>query len=306
MPPHIYTEGLPKEPTPVPPWGALPLDLYLLEQWNTPYPESPNELPDQRRKRLVCQWLNLGTMGREPYYSRTRKESQTYAPVQPTQQQIDAILRPLRPDSLRRYAAGYKAWTGAEGMWIRTNYDAENEEAHQILWNKYVDISQVIGPDSLVLEDEGLFANADIARVLERFPERVTNYSAPEDVEWREKELADFLQMREEAEGENAGTREEQSSLSSDDLCRTYWMYHAACVVTHAFIEDAEAQGGGGVLHVFLDDCGNVVRQVRVNSDEVDNFDGAWFEGSWKDGWVYPGELGRAYLPGGVRGPPYR
>lgn len=30
MPPHIYTEGLPKEPTPVPPWGALPLDLYLL------------------------------------------------------------------------------------------------------------------------------------------------------------------------------------------------------------------------------------------------------------------------------------
>jgi phage terminase large subunit-like protein len=33
-----------------------------------------------------------------------------------------------------------------------------------------VDISQVIGPDSLVLEDEGLFSNADIARVLERFP----------------------------------------------------------------------------------------------------------------------------------------
>jgi hypothetical protein len=70
----------------------------------------------------------------------------------------------------------------------------------------------------------------------------VTNYSALEDVEWREKELADFLQMREEAEGENVGTREEKSSLSSDNLCRTYWMYHAACVVTHAFIEDAEAQ----------------------------------------------------------------
>ncbi|KAF3020433.1 hypothetical protein E8E15_006621 [Penicillium rubens] len=59
--------------------------------------------------------------------------------------------RPLRLDSLRRYAAGYKAWIGAEGMWIRTNYDAENEEAHQILWNDYMDISQVIGPDSLVL-----------------------------------------------------------------------------------------------------------------------------------------------------------
>ena len=46
-------------------------------------------------------------------------------------------------------------------MWIRTNYGAENEEAHQALWNEYLDISQVIGPDSLVLEDEGLFANIE-------------------------------------------------------------------------------------------------------------------------------------------------
>ncbi|KAJ5276302.1 hypothetical protein N7524_002455 [Penicillium chrysogenum] len=96
MSPHIYTEGLPEEQTPVPSWGALPLNLYLLV---TPHlmfhalsrnngilltrTRPPNELPDQRRKRLVRQWLNLGTMGREPYYSRTRTESQTYAPAQP-------------------------------------------------------------------------------------------------------------------------------------------------------------------------------------------------------------------------------
>lgn len=30
MSPHIYTEGLPEEQTPVPSWGALPLNLYLL------------------------------------------------------------------------------------------------------------------------------------------------------------------------------------------------------------------------------------------------------------------------------------
>jgi hypothetical protein len=130
-------------------------------------------------------------------------------------------------------------------MWIRTNYDAENEEAHRTIWNEYVDISQVIGPDSLVLEDEGLFSNADIARVLERFPERVTNNSALEDVDWRENILVDFLRIREEAEGQTVGTREE-------DLCKTYWMYHAACVVTHAFIEDTKAQSGrGGFTCVF-------------------------------------------------------
>ncbi|KAJ5800707.1 uncharacterized protein N7518_002775 [Penicillium psychrosexuale] len=74
-------------------------------------------------------------------------------------------------------------------MWIHTNYDAENEQAHQTLWNEYVDISQLIGPDSLVLEDEGLFANADIARVLKRFPERVTNNSVLEDFDGRENKL---------------------------------------------------------------------------------------------------------------------
>ena len=35
------------------------------EQWDTPYLDSPNELPDQRRKHLVRQWLNLATIGRE-------------------------------------------------------------------------------------------------------------------------------------------------------------------------------------------------------------------------------------------------
>lgn len=30
MPPHIYTEGLPEQPLPVPEWGHLPLDIYLL------------------------------------------------------------------------------------------------------------------------------------------------------------------------------------------------------------------------------------------------------------------------------------
>ena len=58
-------------------------------------------------------------------------------------------------------------------------------------------------------------------------------------------------------------------------MYRTYWTYHAAYMVTYALIEDAKAQYGGRVLHVFLDDCRNVVRQMRVDSNEVDNFDRA-------------------------------
>ena len=55
-----------------------------------------------------------------------------------------------------------------------------------MLWKEDMDISQAIGPDSLVFEDEGLFANADIACVIKRLPERLVNNSAPEDVDWRE------------------------------------------------------------------------------------------------------------------------
>lgn len=49
-------------------------------------------------------------------------------------------------------------------------------------------------------------------------------------------------------------------------------------------MEDEVAIDGGGVLHVFLDDCGNVVRQWRVQNDgSEDNYDGACFERLWKD-----------------------
>lgn len=191
-------------------------------------------------------------------------------------------------------------------MWIRICYDTENEEAHAALWDKYVEISQVVGPQALVLDDKELFENADIVRILELFPERVTNYCAPDDVRWREKELGDSLTIRREAG--NAPESAGEMSLSSEELCKRYWKYHTACVVSHFFIEDAEAQRGGGVLHVFLDDCGNVVKQITEDSRTADNFDGAWFEGRWKDGWCSnpgAGELGAAYLPGGVRGPPY-
>ncbi|CEL03063.1 hypothetical protein ASPCAL04221 [Aspergillus calidoustus] len=32
--------------------------------------------------------------------------------------QIDTTLYLLRPDSIRRYAAGFRDWTGNEGMWV--------------------------------------------------------------------------------------------------------------------------------------------------------------------------------------------
>ncbi|KAL3456199.1 hypothetical protein BJX64DRAFT_281531 [Aspergillus heterothallicus] len=285
MPPHIYTEGLPEQPLPVPEWGHLPLDVYFLEQWDTPHQGTPNELPEQRRKRLVRQWLKLGAIGRQLYFNRTTRELATYAPAQPTQAEIETILRSLRPDSLRRYAD----YTCDEGMWC----------------------SQVISAGSLVFDDRELFENADIARVLELFPERVTNPATPEKRAFAERELRSFFDEwfdDEEKESTSEKERELTAQGRGEEVARGYWSYQADCVVAHFFIEDAQTQTGKGLLHVFVDDCGNLVRKTRAKWDEVDNFDGAWLEGHWKEGWACNpegGELGAAYLPGGLRGPPY-
>ncbi|KAL4860437.1 hypothetical protein BDV12DRAFT_209422 [Aspergillus spectabilis] len=307
MPPHIYTEGLPQPQIPVPEWGHLPLDIYLLEQWDTPNPDTPDETLDERRKRLVRQWLNLGASGREPYKNRTKSHLPTYAPAQPTQAEIDIILRPLRPESIRRYAD----YTGGnEGMWVRICYDIENEEARAVFWDEYVENSQVISADSLVFDDKEFFENANIERVLELFPERVTNLATTIKVAFAEKQLRKHFDNLVDY-GEERLEEEQQMIVQGkgEEVARRYFLYQANCVVTHFFMEDAQAQtGDGGVLHVFLDDCGNVVKKIRETSDEIDNFDGAWFEGHWKEGWVSDpdcGELGPAYLPGGGRGPPY-
>jgi hypothetical protein len=167
--------------------------MFFRNNGTTPTQNMPNELPDQRRKRLVRQWLKLGAIGRQvsptpcyscintaspsylmsqPYFNRTTRELATYAPAQPTQAEIETILRPLRPDSLRRYAD----YTCDEGMWVRTCYDnTDNEEVRAAFWDEYVERSQVISADSIVFDDKELFEDADIARVLELFPELVTN-----------------------------------------------------------------------------------------------------------------------------------
>lgn len=62
MPLKVLAGGLPSPPA----WGTLPLDFYLLSEWDTPHPDPchPPESPADRRKRLIRQFLALGVMGR--------------------------------------------------------------------------------------------------------------------------------------------------------------------------------------------------------------------------------------------------
>jgi hypothetical protein len=247
----------------------------------------------------------------KPYYDRTFSDRPEYSPMYPTEDQIDTI-RPLRPDSVR-CLTDFAASDG--GLWVRTCYDKELEQAHRDLWQEYAIERQALGDECPILEDEALFQGISIDGLLDIFPERVTDECGdPEErAELGEKRLA---RIRQHDDGDNGDDDEsEEKELFSrltphefqQEMCRQrYTGYHKFSTKTHVFIEDRHAQTGRGVLHVFLDDFGNVVRQAREDPESIDMFSGAWFNMSYDESSSYvDGEVRPAYLPRGVRRPPY-
>ncbi|KAJ5089842.1 hypothetical protein N7532_008526 [Penicillium argentinense] len=294
MPLHIIENDDPETAA----WGELPLEVYFLSEWEKPHPDpsQSNESPADRRKRLLRQFLALGSEGREPYWPGD-------SPAVPTEAQIDEILRPIRPEALRTYACNTVA---EKGLWLRLCYT--NEEAHNSLWADNEE-AEWVSYDGVVLDDESIFGGLDLAAALEIFPERVTNESV--DIELRDNELREIVATQRESPDPSV---ENYSDELKEELARgktereeNPLLRYGECVVTHIYVEDEVATNGGGLLNVFLDDCGNVVRQWRVHNDgSEDNYDGTWFERVWKDDFLSPvGEIGPAYHEGGSRGPPY-
>ncbi|KAJ6029929.1 uncharacterized protein N7446_001008 [Penicillium canescens] len=276
MPVHIIENENPE----IPAWGSIALEVYFLSEWDKSHPDpSQSESHADRRQRLLRQFLALGYEGRLPYKPGN-------SPPSPTEAQIDEILRPIRPEALRTCAHN----TGAEvGCWLRLCYT--NDEGHEALWSAN-EIAEWVTYGGAVLDDESLFSGLDLAAALELFPERVTDERV--NLGLREESL------REAVDGA-------ENYPSEENPLGRYAFYQADCVVTHIFVEDEVAVNGGGLLHVFLDDCRNVVRQWRVEDDgSEDNYDGAWHERLWKEAIRDDcGEIGPAYHEGGSRGPPY-
>lgn len=222
----------------------------------------------------------------------------------PTEAQIEEILRPIRPDILR--ACGHQT-DSTRGCWLRLCYT--NEEGHKALWKENQE-AEWVTYDGLVLDDESIFGGLDLASALQIFSERITN--EPVDLKDRDDTLREELEVLYESsddddDDEEKGSRKIKKFSNEEYDLERYSFYFATCVVTHLYVEDEVADNGGGVLHVFLDDFGNVVRHWRVQNDGSEsNYDGYWFENCWKEDFQdNPGEMGPAYQVGGSRGPPY-
>ncbi|GFF88395.1 conserved hypothetical protein [Aspergillus lentulus] len=285
-------EGEPPSP---PAWGTLPLDIYLLSEWDTshssylteasqhPVPESPSG----RRMRDVSHFFTLPNSYFDAQHLTKKQpyQSETVVPPTPTNSQITEILRPARHQSLRPYAE----YTGSLTKDFVSVSATTQTKKRRITF---------VWPDSIIFNDKELFGGEEInlARFLETFPERVTNVGSVAHVEDRETILRDTLRRIQEDGGNTEAEGEDGVSEEDKNPLLQYGDYHAACVVTHMFIEDEEA---------LDDDTANVVRHWRTDDEGRDyEFDGTWKEGNWKEDLVSgKGELGAAYCEGGVRGP---
>lgn len=212
---------------------------------------------------------------------------------------------------LRRLAV----WASCdEGLWLRTCYGKELEEGHQTVWDNYVSEHDAIDLNALVLDDPELFQGPWTA-MLEIFPERVTNSCGDDREELVARRLNELREREGRGDDDSEEKRESQRELYANlgrheflhEMCRRYRRYHSACIVTHVFVEDRQSQEGEELLHVYLDDKGNVVRQIREEPEALDNFTGAWLDLCFDKGPAFEeyAEVGPAYLPGGARGPPY-
>ncbi|OJJ30809.1 hypothetical protein ASPWEDRAFT_118459 [Aspergillus wentii DTO 134E9] len=79
------------------PWGSLPIEQYLIQHWN----DSATESPAEQRLQLISEFLNLDEFPAQwvPVDGEPNPETK------PTAAQIETILQPWRPLSLRK-----KAW----------------------------------------------------------------------------------------------------------------------------------------------------------------------------------------------------
>lgn len=168
---------------------------------------------------------------------------------------------------------------------------------------------QAACPGSLIFNDPTTFGTDSVDLALEAFPERVINTSRPEYAHVREAALQCLRGGDTSRWTRLEGQYEDildQDEIDAIVIRERFVSYHIACIVTYILVEDMGTLMGDGVLLVFLDDMGNVVRQDRMSPEQVDNFEIKWRTGRWKYyAERYAQEVGPAYLNGGVRGPPY-
>jgi hypothetical protein len=201
-----------------------------------------------------------------------------------------------------------------EYRWLRSCYFDRNgnstDEAHaSLLRRSGLQYMPELTDDGPFLFDDATCYNYDSEwqKVFSRIPRLVDSRVSPEDLEKRKATRAtERAEAQDQKEAENYHLDPEtssQSSQSSDEI--DYSSYHWDSVVGVIWIADSEALRSGKALMAWYDDCGRVVRSIRIDPKEIQTFSGMLIEGiAYElDQWQFA-DVGDDYEVGGVCCPP--
>jgi hypothetical protein len=303
------------------PWGSLPLELYVLSQWNSPS-LTTDDLGTHRRQlaqkftaigysgRFVCNVVETDAVTWELSSDVQQELEVAYmagqfdpeqAELLPPRADWESILAPLRTELQRKLASPFSFVPNGSYcwgvIWLRTCYHEDSDEAHQRLLDR-LNWDQALELEELILDDVALYDYGDDwDRIFEVVPERLL------------EELLDDKRLRDAPEIRKAPVREEQHKLDIEgvaDLKQATVRLHYHAVRKYLFVADKTALDTGKVLVVFFDDCGRMVRQSRMEPEFGEGLAGAWANCSIDEMNEFSeAEIGPDYLPGGPCGPPY-
>ncbi|KAL4902113.1 hypothetical protein BDW74DRAFT_181276 [Aspergillus multicolor] len=258
---------------PIPGWGDSALYVYMLDNWDTNF---RLETADQRRHRLKYYERVIYRLPSDRDKSLHQMNSTgTSSTTSTSAADREGILQPFRPSAVRKWPWPFLPVPSNAGMWVRTCYDLEFEEAYERLFFEHREMLHQQGKTYLIFEDEALLDDTDLDTILTLSPERVTNATSRKmrdpnmenDMKFVIGRIEDFeLKNNKNEEGWIEELR--KSSVSSEDflnrvMCRQYRTYHWHCLVTDMWLVDQAALLGKGLRRLWLDEYGNAIQKCR-------------------------------------------
>ncbi|KAK3897826.1 hypothetical protein C8A05DRAFT_38591 [Staphylotrichum tortipilum] len=266
------------------PWGSLPVEQYLLRNWD---PSSPLSATAQR-EQLVRAFIQSDPPETEP------------APVTPSPEQIRNILEPWRPQKLRRIAHEHaNSGPSCQFYFLRTYY-GDPPKYHDAALAEFLDeledcMSADLSPEDwwyVVLDDAEFFSVGEEEdwerKVYDVFPE----LAAP-----RAKKLltdTNVYYIRDMLEWLTPDGTVEEEDLA--EAVRSVIRHDGHRLV----LMDREAFQTGRFGLVFRDAKGNVVRRVRATVEDLGDVNISDFRGALTEQWFWlDAEVGSKYRVGG-------
>lgn len=236
-------------------WGSLAAEQYLLANWDGLSKESPQ----QQRSRLIQNYLDSEEVPREWAVAT--------AHIEPTSIQIDTILRPWRPDTLRRKAQAM--FTEETPIILRTHYQPEEEEKFQN-WVAEPLLSRRI-PWWALLDDKTMFDfGADWRRIYDLMPEVAGPMGGQSRRPPDHREIDYF--RKEFKKDLRAQMKRNPNARMKDSFCiiaDVALRLQRAITVTYILIADQEAFETGCLWLLYLDCYRNIVREARIDAEKV-------------------------------------